>query len=141
MQASPDMIYPFVANLKTGWPSWSAFDYEDPNIVYNYSGPDLGPGAARSWVSKSMGNGTQTITKGDRFTGVEFDLKMDNDFLIHGKITFVAQANGTKVTWTDYGDVGNNPFFRYFGLAMDPMMGPTFEKSLAKLKMLVNTNP
>src|SRR5258707_11320671 len=56
-------IYPLVADFKTGWPQWSAFDSEDPAIRYRYSGPDAGVGASRSWTSMKMGDGVQRIVK------------------------------------------------------------------------------
>jgi hypothetical protein len=128
-------IYPLVADFKHGWPQWSDFDYEDPDIQYNYSGPDLGAGASRSWISTKMGNGSQTITTADTATGVHFELKMENTkFGLNGNINFEPVDTGTKVTWTDSGNTGNNIFFRYMASMMDKMMGNTFERSLAKLK-------
>lgn len=139
INASGAEIYPFVANLKAGWPQWSAFDYEDPAIKYSFSGPEVGEGAARSWQSKVMGNGTQKITHADPDNGVEFELEMhQNQFLLFGKFTFESIENGaTKVTWLDYGNFGFNPFYRYMGLFMDGMMGTTFDRSLVALKMKV----
>jgi hypothetical protein len=46
-------------------------------------------------------------------------------------------ADGTKVTWGDYADVGFNPYGRYFILFMDAFMGPDFEKGLNKLKNVI----
>lgn len=42
INAPPENIYPFVANLKNGWPQWSEFDFQDPDIQYSYSGPEEG---------------------------------------------------------------------------------------------------
>lgn len=135
VNAPVSVIYPLVANFKAGWPQWSAFDFEDPSIQYSYSGPDEGIGATRSWVSKKMGDGSQSITGADPAVGVTFQLQMtQNSFSLNGKITFEPTATGTKVTWTDFGDAGNNLMFRYMATLMDKMMGATFEKSLFVLK-------
>lgn len=131
----PQVIYPLVGDFKHGWPQWSDFDYEDPGIQYNYSGPNLGVGASRSWISAKMGNGSQTITTADPATGVHFELKMENtNFGLNGTISFEPGGTGTKVTWTDFGNTGNNIFFRYMASMMDRIMGNTFDRSLAKLK-------
>jgi hypothetical protein len=131
----PQAIFGYVANFGLGWPQWSAFDNEDPTIKYTYSGPGQGVGSSRSWVSEKMGNGSQTITSANPTTGVTFELKMENSkFTIVGNIAFEPAPTGTKVTWTDKGDAGNNIFFKYMGLMMDKMMGNTFERSLEKLK-------
>jgi len=124
----PQAIYPFVADFKQGWSQWSD------------SGPYLGVGASRSWISDKMGNGSQTITTADTRTGVHFELKMENTkFGLNGNIGFEPTGSGTKVTWTDSGDTGNNIFFRYMASMMDKMMGNTFERSLAKLKEKAET--
>lgn len=142
INAPAKAIYPLVANFKTGWPQWSAFDNEDPAIQYSYSGPEEGLGATRSWISKKMGDGAQKITGADPATGVAFQLQMtQNGFLLNGRIAFEPSGTGTKVTWTDFGEVGANPLYRYMASMMDMMMGPAFDKSLAALKQKSETPP
>ena len=131
--APPGALLPLVANLRTGWPQWSAFDAEDPEIQYSYSGPEEGPGAERSWTSGTLGNGSQKIVRADA-RGVEFELRMANGFAIAGIVSFDPAPGGTRVTWTDSGEVGNNPAHRFLAAFMDRMMGATFEKSLGALK-------
>src|SRR5687767_13273543 len=70
IDAPPAAIYPLVANFKTGWLHWSAFEATDPTIQYIYSGPDEGVGAKRTWTSQKMASGFQTITKANPQTGV-----------------------------------------------------------------------
>jgi hypothetical protein len=136
----PQDIYPLIADFKHGWPQWSDFDYEDPNIQYSYSGPDLGTGACRSWISARMGNGSQTITSADPAAGVRFELKMENTkFGLEGAISLKPAGTATQVTLTDSGNTGNNIMFRYMATMMDEMMGNTFERSLAKLKEKAET--
>jgi hypothetical protein len=140
--APPGAMLPLLANLKTGWPQWSAFDAEDPDIQYRYSGPEEGPGATRSWSSRKMGDGEQKIVRADA-SGVEFDLRMvRNDFAMKGVISFdPAPGGSTRVTWTDSGEIGNHPFYRYMGVFMDRLIGGTFERSLAALKQKVEAAP
>ncbi len=142
MDAPATVIYPWVSNFKTGWPQWCAFDREDPDIRYSYSGPEEGVGAARSWTSKKMEDGSQSITAANPASGVEFQLKMaSTGFVLNGRIGFEPAGNSTKVTWTDWGELGFNPLYKYMALAMDKMMGPTFEKSLAQLKQKAEVPP
>jgi hypothetical protein len=141
VMAPPGAILPYVANLKTGWPQWSAFDTEDPDIQYSYSGPDEGPGAKRSWTSKKMGAGSQSIVKADA-QGVEFELHMDKgDFAMKGNFAFEPAMGGTRITWTDSGEVGRNPMYRFMASFLDKMMGSTFETSLQALKVKVEHPP
>jgi hypothetical protein len=63
-----------------------------------------------------------------------FRLEMEGFEPFEGIFAYERTAAGTRVTWTDRGDVGGNPLMRWMALAMDPMMGPTFEKGLADLE-------
>jgi len=142
INAPAEKIYPFIANFKTGWKQWSAFDSEDKNIQYTYSGPDEGVGAHREWKSEQMGDGNMTITKADPQKGVEFELLMkDTKSKITGRVDLESQANATKVTWMDEGDTGTNPLMKIMGQLMDKVMGESFEKSLLTLKQKVEAAP
>jgi hypothetical protein len=48
---------------------------------------------------------------------------------------------GSKVTWGFDSDLGFNPIARYFGMMMDGMIGPDYEKGLARLKTVAETPP
>ncbi len=134
----PTSIYPWISNYKQGWSRWSSFDYEDPEVIYSYSGPESGKGATRKWESTKMGPGTQIITQADPISGIEFDLFMENSKVqIHGKIALVQSGNVTTVTWTDTGQTGHHPFYKYLSLFIDRYIGLQFEKSLIKLKDIV----
>ena len=140
INAPSERVYPYVANLKTGWPQWSVFDTQDPQIQYTYAGPDEGVGATRSWTSKKMGSGTQVITRADARLGVDFTLTMnEGSFVLNGQLMFHPSGPGTLVTWTDWGEVGLNPIQRWMVAFMDRMMGPAFETSLRKLKSKAET--
>ena len=53
-----------------------------------------------------------------------------------GEIKLEPGAQGTRVTWTNQGDVGANPINRYFAQVMDRLVGPDFEEGLKNLKAL-----
>jgi hypothetical protein len=137
IKASPCVIYPLVANFKTGWPQWSSFDHEDKDIKYTFEGPEEGVGAKRLWTSSKMGDGYQEITSVDCKTHVDFKLVMtDRHMALDGTFKFEPTQDGqTIVTWTDSGTVGVNPLQRYMVFLIKNMIGKSFEKSLATLKI------
>ena len=53
-----------------------------------------------------------------------------------GTIELRAQDGGIRVVWADAGDLGMNPVNRWFGLFLDKMIGPDFERGLVNLKRL-----
>ena len=80
-----------------------------------------------------------TVVESDPQTGVTFDLWMAGAAPFHGKFEFEKVQGGTKVTWTDWGDMGN-PFFAWFTLIMDSALGDKYlESGLADLKQVVET--
>jgi len=136
INAPPSAIYPLIANLKTGWPQWPPFGpSEYPGLKVTYAGPDEGVGASQSWDSKKTGDGTLTIIKADRMRGIEYDMvTMHDSFRLTGALICEPAASGTKVTWRDDMDVGNNLLHRYMGWMVEKPLGKSFEKGLASLK-------
>jgi len=135
--ASPAAIHPHVDDLAK-WPAWSPFDKEDPAMSMEVSTPSAGVGAWRTWKSEKMGNGRMEIVRTDPAKGVAITLTMEG--MDPFAIEFVYEPAGegsTKVTWIDTGKAGANPFHRWMMLAVDPMIGPYFERGLASLKTLV----
>lgn len=136
INAPAETIYIYVANLKK-WSEWNEFDKADPEAQYRFGGPEQGKGAERGWTSKRMGDGSMRIVSADR-ASIEFSLDVvDSGFHIDGQIAIVPEGAGTRVTWTDTGEVGRNPLHRAAALMFDKTMGPIFEKSLATLKAKV----
>ena len=134
IDASPDRIFSEVNNLKK-WPTWSPWHKNDPNMKVTYSGPPEGVGASSSWESESEGNGAMTIS--ESLPGKSLAIVLD--FGDRGTATsfwkFSPEGEGsTRVTWGFDTDLGNNPAMRFFGLAMDSMVGAQYEAGLRNLK-------
>jgi hypothetical protein len=53
-----------------------------------------------------------------------------------GSMTLEPAAAGVKVVWVDAGELGMNPVHRWFGLFLDRIIGPDFERGLNNLKRL-----
>jgi hypothetical protein len=142
--APSERVHPFVDDFAK-WPLWSPFDTEDPSIVWGEMNQSAGVGAKRSWKSKRMGDGWQSIERSDARTGVAMKLGMDAGgcgdmppFDI--EFTYAPESGGTRVTWTDFGRLPSAPHWRWMGALLLPrMLGKTFEKGLAALKREVES--
>lgn len=135
--APPAEVHAYVGDFAK-WPAWSPFDTVDPTMRLVVDGPSAGVGARRSWTSEEMGNGSQTIVASDPSKGAAFDLTIEGFPTFRVDFAYEpAPGGGTKVTWSDRGEMGMNPVHRWFGLFMEPMMGDTFEKGLADLEKAV----
>jgi len=138
--APPPAIFPALNTLKE-WPTWTAWTVERyPDMKVKFSGPAAGVGARYTWDGKSTGYGELQLTKSDPARGVSFDLEFGHGkYISAGTIALLPEDSGTRVTWTNEGELGLNPINRYFGLLMDRMMGPDFQKGLENLKRKVET--
>ena len=136
MKAKPEAVLAQVADLKV-WKNWGVWQERDPQMKLSYSAPSSGVGAWSAWESKKEGNGKMTITA-QTATKVTYALEFpDFGMTSTGTIELVADAGGTRVVWADAGDLGMNPMNRWFGLFLDGMIGPDFEKGLSNIKKTV----
>ena len=136
INASPNKIYDLVVEPKK-WAKWSVWNQRDPNMRITYSGPPFGMGAKWAWQSKSEGTGSMEFTRVEPDRAVEYSLSFPEfGMKSTGALRLEPAGNGTRVTWTNSGDVGGNPLKHYLTLMMDRMVGPDFEAGLANLKAL-----
>lgn len=135
IRAKPEAVLPQVADLRA-WKNWGAWQERDPGMKLSYSAVTTGVGAWSQWESTKEGNGKMTIrTLSATKVGylLEFpDMGTKSD----GSIELVPEGGATRVVWIDAGDLGNNPVHRWFGLLVDKLIGPDFERGLANLKQL-----
>jgi hypothetical protein len=105
-------------------------------------GPREGVGAKLVWSGNAkVGSGSQLITAAVPDQFVDSDLDFGKMGVAKSRITLNPEGSATRVTWTLDVDMGANPIGRYFGLAMDHMIGPDFAAGLAKLKTLAESMP
>lgn len=136
INAAPRKVYDLIVEPKK-WADWSVWTRRDPNMRITYSGPPFGMGAKWAWVSKSEGNGSMEFTRVEPDRAVEYSLLFpDFNMRSTGALRLEPAGNGTRITWTNSGDVGGNPLKHYLALMMDRMVGPDFEAGLANLKTL-----
>lgn len=137
IDAPDSVIYNLTANLEH-WDIWTAWNKTlDSTVIFNMTGKDGQIGTTRGWNGKVIGNGELVITELKNNSLLGYNLSFQKGkYRSKGEIILQPSGESTKVIWTDEGDLGYNPVNRYFGLFMDRMMGPDFEKGLNKLKMV-----
>lgn len=131
VEAEPEAVYALVADLEANQ-VWSPWKHKDPSIDVTYGDKKVGPGASYSWTSEDSGIGSLTIAEAIPNQSLTTALDFDGT-LATGHWSFEPAEGGTKVTWGISGDNGFNPIARWFGLAMDSLVGADFELGLERL--------
>jgi len=132
--APADKVYDLIADPRL-WAKWSAWSKRDPAMEVRYSGPPFGQGAKWSWKSRSEGTGSMEFTRVEPNHRVEYALSFpEYNMKSGGAFQIDAAPAGTRVVWTNAGDVGSNPLKHYLAAMMDRLVGPDFEAGLANLK-------
>jgi effector-binding domain-containing protein len=117
------------------WDKWSPWKSADSAAEYKYN-DTIGLGAWMEWAGKIVGKGKLTIKKITADSIIYFlAFKEPFESESNGSFSFAQADSGVKVTWTDIESLPW-PMGRIMGLFLnfDEMMGPDFEKGLAKLK-------
>ena len=120
---------------------WSPWIQTDPNAVFTISGPRRGVGATITWDGPIVGRGSQTIVESLPFERVASRLDLDGQGTATAVFELQRSAAGTSVTWRFENDFGFNLPGRYFGLLLASIVGPDYEKGLARLKSMAERLP
>ena len=137
--ASPSETFGLVNDLPT-WERWDPWYELEPTAVRTYSTPAAGTGASYRWVGDKTGSGTITITKTEPNRLIETALSFDGQGEAAAAYHFrEISPDQTEVRWTFDSDHGMNIVSRWFGLAFESMLGKDFEKGLAQLKALAES--
>ncbi len=141
MTASPERIFPHVNELRK-WEAWNPWGRLDPNTQITYDGPPSGVGASYTWAGNmNVGEGRSTITESQLNQRILFRLEFMKPMQATNtaEFTFAPSGGQTVVTWTMSGK--NNFLGKVFSLFVncDKMIGGQFEKGLAAIKLLVET--
>lgn len=136
INAPADRLYDYIVEPKE-WTRWSVWTRRDPKMDITYSGPPFGQGARWSWRSATEGSGSMEFTRVEPNRRVEYSLVFaDFGMRSTGEFRIEPGPAGTRVTWTNAGDVGTNPLKHYLAAAMDHLVGPDFQAGLQNLKAL-----
>ena len=138
INASPDEVYGHMIDFRN-WAAWSPWEDMDPEVSKTFAGAESGVGAHYSWSgNRKVGQGSMEITDAKQGSEIHIDLEYLKPFKASNTILFTLAPRdaGTEVTWAM---TGRKTFMtRVMGIfkSMDSMVGPDFEKGLAKLKAL-----
>lgn len=135
--ASPATVFGIVNGFRR-FNEWSPWAGLDPQTRYTYSGPESGVGARMEWASDNpdVGNGSQEVVaiEPDASVTNQLDLGMGKPSM--ATIRLAPDGAGTRITWTLDSDFSDSLVGRYFGLMLDRMVGPDYDKGLARLKAI-----
>ena len=138
----PLKVYSYLLDFRN-FVTWSPWAMLDPDTRYEYSGADEGVGAKMNWYSEdeSVGTGSQEIMSVREPELIQINLVFGGEQggLVYYRLTPVDE--GTELSWEFDTDFGSNIIGRYFGLMMDSMLGPFYERGLKDLKYQLEGPP
>ena len=140
--ASPASVYDVVSSFRR-FNEWSPWFDLDPQAQYTYSGPEHGVGAKMSWSSPKpeVGSGSQEIVAVDPGRSVTTKLDFGDQGQATARLEIAPEGTGSRVTWGFDTSFEGNFLGRYFGPFFDRMIGPDYEKGLARLKAIAESSP
>lgn len=139
--AAAEQIYPHLVDFHR-WTAWSPWEDLDPALSRTYTGPDSGVGAAYAWSgNRKAGRGSMAVVEAAEPSSVSVDVVFEKPFPSRSISTFTLRPDGdtTEVTWTMTG--AKTLMSKVMGIfvSMDRLIGPDFERGLAKLRAHVET--
>jgi Polyketide cyclase / dehydrase and lipid transport len=111
----------------------------DPAVKTTFEGPPAGTGAAFTWAGNNqVGEGRMTITESRPNELIRFKLDFVKPFsgTSTAEFTFKPEGNQTAVTWSLSGKKNFISKAISVFMSMDKMIGGLFEKGLADLKSI-----
>ena len=137
--AEPAEVFNVVGDLHRS-DEWSPWLERDPNAKIKIEG-DPGAGQKMSWASehKNVGAGRQEVIGFVPNELMEVDLFFEGQGEAKAYFELTPVEGGSQLTWGFDTDLGMNPLMRYMGLMFDSWVGADYEKGLAKLKTVVES--
>lgn len=140
VNAKPETVYPYISSLREThqWGPWIDMEKE---VKGDWTGDDGTIGSSMSWQGDTLGSGSQTIVAMEENKKVSTDLKFIEPWESTSKVDMVLTPETDSTTRVDWIMVGQNEGFMPRLMArfmdLDNMIGPDFERGLAKLKSRV----
>ena len=141
IDAPPERVHALVDDFHE-WTKWSPWEDLDPALRRTYSGADAGVGAVYAWEgNKKAGRGDMRITA-DTPEQVDVALHFEKPFPSRSRIELAltpAWGTSTHVEWRMHGELSG--VMKLFSVvkSMDSLVGPDFEKGLARLKRVAES--
>ncbi len=136
IKAPPEKIMPLVADFHN-WRSWSPWEELDPAMQRTFAGAPSGKGAIYSWKGNSdVGEGRMEIVELTTPTAAKIKLDFIEPIASSNVTSFILTPEGdsTRVVWDTSGPMHYVTKVMNVFISMDKMIGPDFERGLAKMK-------
>lgn len=141
INADYNKIESLIASPKR-WTEWSVWNYSiDSTVVFNFEGPESGKGATMNFKGDLIGDGKMIITD---YNQNVIDYRMtfaDGAFVTNGTILIQTRQASVNVIWKITGDVGWNPFAKYFRSLLKNLLAEDIDKDLMNLKKAAENAP
>jgi len=139
--APADQIFAHLVDFHR-WTGWSPWEGLDPQLNRSYSGPGSGVGSAYAWSgNRKAGRGSMTMVDAAEPSEVLVDVVFEKPFPSRSQSRFTLRPDGgsTEVVWTMTGT--KTLMSRLMGIfvSMDKLIGPDFERGLARLKTVTES--
>lgn len=133
VHGTPEEIRPLLAGFRArqAWIPWSE---SDPNATYEYGGSDGALGSTMRFEGKEVGKATLTLVRNDeREVVAEMNYVAPLPMATQDRFVLEPVGEGlTRVTWSNEGPLPFGPA-RLFAVFADRVIGPDYEKGLARL--------
>ena len=135
VEAPADIVFAQVNDLHN-WENWSPWKEMDPEMKVEYQNGGVGKDASYTWKGEEVGSGKLTILESTPNAYIKTALEFDGRGGSFGGWDLEEKDGQTIVTWSMTSVAGMDPLGRAFNLFLDGMLGPDFEKGLAKLSTI-----
>lgn len=138
IDAPPEAVAPYLASPRR-WLEWSSWSTpRDPTAEFIFDGPEAGKDASLTWRGEQLGLGKLTITESSP-DGIRYRLELQGEtFSEQGQILLDPVEDGTRIVWSDNGDVGGT-IGRLFRQRLEDSIAADFEAALHHLKQAVES--
>ncbi|MCK7592399.1 SRPBCC family protein [Pseudomarimonas salicorniae] len=119
---------------------WSPWRDYDATATYEYAGPARGVGAIMRWRGDA-GEGSQEIVAMEPPNSITVKLDFGTDGVATSHYLLRPAGAGTRLVWRFEFDAEGHLVSRWFNLLLDRMIGPDYERGLADLKVLAESQP
>ncbi|HEU4776673.1 MAG TPA: SRPBCC family protein [Telluria sp.] len=135
IKAPPEKILPLIADFHN-WKQWSYWETLDPNMVRTFEGPASGKGAVYGWKGDSkVGQGRmEVLDVAPANVRIKLDFKDPVESNNITEFALTPEGDATKVTWSMKGPMPFISKIMAVFFDMEKMVGPDFEKGLARMK-------
>ncbi len=133
--ATAQDVYPHLVDLQK-FTEWSPWTEMDPNSKVTFSTPSDGLNATYEWEGNDdVGHGKMTVVKLEKNALVTHKLEFFSPWEGVSETSFIVKPEGDKVSVTWTFDQKNDFMGKVMTtfMDMDDMLGPDYEKGLAKL--------